>query len=161
MSFKTMQINLPFLTLLTCFITFGQAQNYDEKEILARQRIHTSKIIVALQNKNTESISSYFDTNITDLQSKLESSMSEIERFKKTTQLSVVVVFDKGAHIFRCRYSDEERARFQIDLYFQTDDPNSKVVGIKTKTDEVLKKEYTKRMKLSKTPPPPPKSKGR
>lgn len=149
------KLKLSFLTLLTCFFSFGQTENYSEKEIIEYQRITTTKIIVALQNGNVESILQYFCENIKDLQSKLESSRVEIEKIKTSTRLSDVVVFDEDSHIFRCRYSDTTRARFQMDLYFQTDNPNSKVVELKTKTDEVLKKAYQRRINNTAIPSAP------
>jgi len=154
------KIRLTFLTLIVSFFSFGQTKNFSEKEILETQRITTAKIIVALQSNDIESILQYFDKNINDIQSKLKSSISEIEKFKNSTRLSDVVVFDEDCHIFRCRYSDKNRARFQIDLYFQTENPNSKVVEIKIKTDQSLKKEYEKRMNNTEIPPAPPKPNG-
>lgn len=143
------KIRLTFLTLIICFYSFGQTKNYSEKEILETQRITTAKIIVALQINNIESILQYFDNSIYDLQEKLKSSVSEIDKIKNSTRFSDVIVFDEGYHVFRCRYSDKTRARFQIDLYFQTKNPYSKVVDIKIKTDQILKKDYKKRMNVS------------
>lgn len=154
------KLNFTFLTLITCFISFGQTKNYSEKEILEAQRITTAKIIVGLQNDNIQSILQYFDKSNNDIQGKLESSVSEIEKFMNYTTLSDVIVFDEGYHIFRCRYSDKTRTRFQIDLYFQTKNPNSKVAKVKLKTDQTLNKEYIKRLNNTKIPPAPPKPNG-
>ncbi|AXP81925.1 hypothetical protein CJ739_2860 [Mariniflexile rhizosphaerae] len=155
------KIRLTFLILITCFFSFGQTKNYSEKEILENQRKTTVKIIVALQKNNDESILQYFDNINNDIHKKLKSCVAEIEKFKNSTMFSDVIVFDEGYNIFRCRYSDKTRARFQIDLYFHTENPNSKVVQIKTKTDQILKKEYKERMNSTEIPPAPPKPDGK
>lgn len=154
------KIRLTFLALITCFFSFGQTKDYSKKEILETQRTTTAKIIVALQNNNIESALQYFDNKRNDILRKLKTSVSEIKKFQDSTRLSDVIVFDEGYHIFRCRYSDKTRARFQIDLYFQTKNPNSKVGKVKIKTDQILKMEHIKRTNSTEIPSAPPKPNG-
>ncbi len=153
------KIKFTLLILLTCFFSFGQTENFSTQEIFENQKITTAKIIVGLQDNNLESILQYFDSSLYDIiQSKLESCILEIRKIRNSTKLSDVVVLRKDYHVFRYRYSDKTRDRFQIDFYLRTNNPNSKVIKIKTKTDEVLKKEYENRIKSTEIPPPPPES---
>jgi len=150
-----MKIVINIIVLFIFTGAFGQTKGYSEKEILETQSVTVSKIVSALQNDSVESVLPYFNTNDARLSLKLANYVSKIERLKGFTTFSEVIVFDEGYHIFRCRYSDANRARFQIDFYFQTDNPNSQVIRIKTKSDRVLKREHKKRMVNTKTPPPP------
>ncbi|WP_431106805.1 hypothetical protein [Winogradskyella poriferorum] len=152
------KLKFTFLTLVLCFLSFGQTKNYSEKEILETQRITTAKIIVGLQNDEIESILQYIDKSNNNIKTELNNSISEIKKLINHTTLSDVVVFDEGYHIFRCRYSDKTRARFQIDIYFHTKNPNSKVVKVKIKADQTLKKEYLERINSREIPPASPKS---
>ena len=150
------KISFTIISLTICLNSVAQTKIYSEKEILETQRITTGKIIVSLQNNDIGFILQYFENKSNDLLKKLNISVSEIDKFQSFTRLSDIIVFDEGYHIFRCRYSDKTRARFQIDLYFHRKNANSKVIDIKIKTDQILKKEYKKRMDNTKIPPPKP-----
>lgn len=147
---------LLFLSLILSYSSFGQTKKYSEKDILKAQRITAARVIVALESNNANSILQYFGDDIENLESKLNESILEIDAFQESTTFSDVIVFDEGSHIFRCRYSDKKRARFQIDIYFQSDNPNSKVIKFIIAKDEILKEEYERRINNSDIPPPPP-----
>lgn len=150
---------LSVFCLIFGYLSYGQTNIYSEKDILNTQRIITAKVIYALENNDTKSIFKYLKKDIKNLESKLKQSILEIGKYKQLTTLSDVIIFDEESHIFRCRYSDKNRPRFQIDLYFLANNINSKIIKLIIKDDTILKMEYETRMTNSDIPPAPAPSK--
>ncbi len=150
------RFGLIFLTLMLGYSSFGQTKEYFDKDVVNAQRKTVAGAVYGLKIDRIDLILQFFEDGIDGLESKLQQSVLEIDKFQASTTLTDIVSYDEGSHIFSCRYFDDERARFQIDLYLKPDDPNSKIIKLVITKDEELKEKYDSRMNAPKIPPPPP-----
>jgi hypothetical protein len=151
-----MKTFLTAILLLTIQLTFGQkAKDYFNEEVKDAQRTTAQSIMTALENGEIELAAKYFDNSISDLKSNLKSISAEISKVKTGTKLSIVIVFDQGFNIYRCRYYNDSGELYQVDLFMSEGKPDSKVKKLKTKNTDVLKAERKKRMENNVPPPPP------
>ncbi len=148
-----------FLLLITQASISQTQQGLSNKEIEEKQYASTLRIIKALEIGDVEKALNYFDakTNEEDLQ-KIS---AEINKIKTVAKLYMVIVYDEGYHIFTCNYNNaaETATLFQLELYYNRTDANSKVVKFVTKDAVTLRKEEeqrTKALNLQSPPPPPP-----
>ncbi len=146
------RFGLFFLTLMLGYSSFGQTKDYFDKDIVNAQRKTVAGVVYGLKINKIDLILQFFEDGIDGLESKLQQSVLEIDKFQESTTLTDIVSYDEGSHVFSCKYFDDERARFQIDLYLKSDDLNSKIIGFVIKKDEELKEEYDSRMNASKIP---------
>ncbi|QKX06191.1 hypothetical protein HN014_15155 [Aquimarina sp. TRL1] len=144
------------LFLLIAQLNFGQtAKDYFNDEVKNAQRKTARSIMTALEKGATELAMNYFDNSINELKSNLSSVSSEISKVKAKSKLSIIIVFNQGYNIYRCRYYNESGELYQVDLFMSEGQPNSKVRKLKTKNSKVLKAEQKKRIKSNDAPPPP------
>lgn len=148
-----MRLLLSTLLLLMFQIAISQRpKDYANKKVKTGQRSSTNNILSALENNQVEKALNYFDSNTT--KTTLEQVSIEISKIKTETKLSIVIVYDKGYNIYRCRYYNDTGELFLLDLYFTEGEANSKVQKLTTKNAETLKKEKEERMKSKDAPPP-------
>ncbi|WP_108805505.1 hypothetical protein [Aquimarina sp. Aq107] len=143
--------------LLFIQFSFGQkAKDYFNKEVIDSQKKTARSIIKNLENGEIELSMKYFDNSISELKNTLKSISYKISKVKTETKFSLVIVFDEGFNIYRCRYYDEINELYQVDLFMSEGQPNSDVKKLETKNSEVLKAEQKRRMEMKDVPPPPP-----
>lgn len=150
------RFGLLFLTLMLSYSSFGQTKEFFDKDVVNAQRRTVAGAVYGLKIDRIDLILQFFEKDIENLEAVLEECVLEIDKFQESTTLSDIVMYDEGSHVFRCRYFDDERARFQIDLYLKPNDPNSKIIKIVITKDEVLKEEHKRRINSVGIPPPPP-----
>jgi len=144
------------LFLLITQLNFGQkAKDYFNDEVKDAQRKTAMSVMTALEKGEIELATNYFDNSISELKSNLSSVSNEISKVKAESKLSIVIVFNQGFNIYRCRYYNESGELYQVDLFMSEGQPNSKVRKLKTKNSKVLKAELKKRMERKDAPPPP------
>ena len=138
-----------------------------DKEKLRPLHLRTKKFVIALedQNKNKD-LKQYLSDSLknADIDSLLNTSKAEIAKCKRTTTLSIILVYDNG-YTFRVRYFDylSDEPEFQIDVIFK-DDSNFQIDNLIIKDKAQLMIELKERIEFNKKvesgevelPPPPP-----
>lgn len=136
-----------------------------DKENLRPLHLRTKEFVIALedQSKNLDLKQFLSDSlkneNITSL---LNTSKSEIVKCKRTTSLSIILVYDNG-YTFRVRYFDylSDEPEFQIDVIYK-DDSDFQIDNliIKDKTQLIIelkeRLEFNKKVERGKIELPPP-----
>ena len=139
-----------------------------DKENLRPLHLRTKEFVIALEDhiKNQDLKQFLSDSlkneNLTNL---LNASKAEIVKCKRTTTLSIILVYDNG-YTFRVRYFDylSDKPEFQIDVIYKDDSDyqiDNLIIKDKTQLMIELKEslEFNKKIEsgeIELTPPPPP-----
>lgn len=142
--------------------------NYlSDKENLRPLHLRTKEFVIALEDQNmNQGLKQYLSDSLKNknIDSLLNTSKAEIVKCKRTTTLSIILVYDNG-YTFRVRYFDylSDEPEFQIDVIFK-DDSDFQIDNLIIKDKNQLMIELKERLEFNKKvesgkielPPPPP-----
>lgn len=144
---------------------FFFSQSHAQTRFNPRQKVLAQEFMIYLEGGAIDSALSCFDRsflmkNNKKVKKDLFRASEQIQQVVKKTELSIVIVFIDGKHIYRCRYfNPKERFRtfHQIDIIFDSD-AEEKISNIEYFERPYLIKEQMNREKYGNKPPtaPPP-----
>ena len=136
----------------------------EEKNLTKRSLYLKSREFVHLleQDSSFQKLKDYLNKEINTKETQLliENSIKEIDKYKWSSTISNILVYDNG-YTFRVRYSDysNRETKFQIDINFK-DDTDQQIDMIEIKQKEQLseelksRREYNNKIKQGELPPP-------